>query len=40
MAAQEKRVSFSEDEVEDFKEVFMLFDTKGDRCIQVGGKSV
>merc|ERR1712098_895644 len=31
----EKTQGFTEDQVEDFKEVFQLFDTKGDGCIQV-----
>jgi len=34
MAPQEKSVGFTEDQVEDFKEVFQLFDTKGDGLIQ------
>ena len=33
----EKTQGFTEDQVEDFKEVFQLFDTKGDGLIQVGG---
>ena len=32
----EKTQGFTEDQVEDFKEVFQLFDTKGDGLIQVG----
>merc|ERR1739845_57656 len=35
MAPTEKNVGFTEDQVEDFKEVFQLFDTKGDGQIQV-----
>merc|ERR1712218_392859 len=31
----EKDQGFSEDQIEDFKEVFQLFDTKGDGLIQV-----
>ena len=31
-----KEQGFTEDQVEDFKEVFQLFDTKGDGLIQVG----
>merc|ERR1712058_140849 len=31
----EKTQGFTEDQVEDFKEVFQLFDTKGDGLIQV-----
>ena len=30
-----KDQGFSEDQIEDFKEVFQLFDTKGDGLIQV-----
>ena len=30
-----KDQGFTEDQVEDFKEVFQLFDTKGDGLIQV-----
>ena len=33
----EKTQGFTEDQVEDFKEVFQLFDTKGDGLIQVRG---
>ena len=31
----DKMQTFNEDQIEDFKEVFQLFDTKGDGCIQV-----
>ena len=33
----EKTQGFTEDQVEDFKEVVQLFDTKGYGLIQVGG---
>ena len=33
-----KDQGFSEDQIEDFKEVFQLFDTKGDGLIQVRRK--
>lgn len=35
-----KDQGFSEDQIEDFKEVFQLFDTKGDGLIQVRRKLV
>ena len=35
-----KDQGFSEDQIEDFKEVFQLFDTKGDGLIQVRSFSV
>ena len=35
-----KDQGFTEDQVEDFKEVFQLFDTKGDGLIQVGKKDL
>ena len=34
-----KDQGFTEDQVEDFKEVFQLFDTKGDGLIQVYNNS-
>lgn len=39
LAMPEKTQVFTEDQVEDFKEVFQLFDTKGDGLIQVGARS-
>ena len=35
-----KDQGFTEDQIEDFKEVFQLFDTKGDGLIQVRRKLV